>query len=178
MPATELRSCVKVEVAVLGSPALIVLTVSVDVKQHRTMPGSRVKVGVAVLGSPPPTVLTVSVDVKQHWTWTWHILRVRVRIKEKDTSWICPCAAPESAGRVLSRHGCRLVPTAARQPPATPRWRDAAARHVTRCCLCCLRQAFLPHTPKLWPVHYNSNYMIIIKDVKVIIIITTTKMCL
>ena len=29
--ATELRSCVKVEVAVLGSPSLIVLTVSVDV---------------------------------------------------------------------------------------------------------------------------------------------------
>ena len=33
---TELRSCVKVEVAVLGSPSLIVLTVSVDVKQHWT----------------------------------------------------------------------------------------------------------------------------------------------
>ena len=31
---SELRSCVKVEVAVLGSPSLIVLTVSVDVKQH------------------------------------------------------------------------------------------------------------------------------------------------
>ena len=30
----ELGSCVKVEVAVLGSPSLIVLTVSVDVKQH------------------------------------------------------------------------------------------------------------------------------------------------
>ena len=30
----ELRSCVKVEVAVLGSPSLIVLTVSVDGKQH------------------------------------------------------------------------------------------------------------------------------------------------
>ena len=30
----ELRSCVKVEVAVLGSPSLIVRTVSVDVKQH------------------------------------------------------------------------------------------------------------------------------------------------
>ena len=27
-------SCVKVEVAVLGSPSLIILTVSVDVKQH------------------------------------------------------------------------------------------------------------------------------------------------
>ena len=32
--ATELRSCLKVEVAVLGSPSLIVLTVFVDVKQH------------------------------------------------------------------------------------------------------------------------------------------------
>ena len=31
---SELRSCVKVEVDVLGSPSLIVLTVSVDVKQH------------------------------------------------------------------------------------------------------------------------------------------------
>ena len=30
----ELRSCVKVEVAVLGFPSLIVLMVSVDVKQH------------------------------------------------------------------------------------------------------------------------------------------------
>ena len=30
----ELRSCVKVEVAVLGSPSLIVRTVSVDVKQN------------------------------------------------------------------------------------------------------------------------------------------------
>ena len=30
----ELRSCVKVEVAVLGSPSLTVHTVSVDVKQH------------------------------------------------------------------------------------------------------------------------------------------------
>ena len=29
---TELRSCVKVEVAVLGSPPLVVLMVSVDVK--------------------------------------------------------------------------------------------------------------------------------------------------
>ena len=33
----ELRSCVKVEVAVLGSPSLTVLTVSVDVKQHWTL---------------------------------------------------------------------------------------------------------------------------------------------
>ena len=33
-PASELRSCVKVKVAVLGSPSLIVLMVSVDEKQH------------------------------------------------------------------------------------------------------------------------------------------------
>ena len=31
-----LRSCVKVEVTVLGSPSLIILMVSVDVKQHST----------------------------------------------------------------------------------------------------------------------------------------------
>ena len=31
---SELRSSVKVEVAVLGSPSLMVLMVSVDVKQH------------------------------------------------------------------------------------------------------------------------------------------------
>ena len=31
---SELRRCVKVEVAVLDSPSLIVLMVSVDVKQH------------------------------------------------------------------------------------------------------------------------------------------------
>ena len=31
---TEVRSCVKVEVDVLGSPCLLVGTVSVDVKQH------------------------------------------------------------------------------------------------------------------------------------------------
>ena len=31
---SELKSCVNVEVAVLSSPSLIVLMVSVDVKQH------------------------------------------------------------------------------------------------------------------------------------------------
>ena len=31
---TQLRICVKVEVDVLGSPSLIVLAVSVEVKQH------------------------------------------------------------------------------------------------------------------------------------------------
>ena len=34
MNQTELRSCVKVEVAVLGSPSLISQMVSVDVKHH------------------------------------------------------------------------------------------------------------------------------------------------
>ena len=34
MNVTELRSCVKVEVDVLGSPSHIVLMVSMDVKQH------------------------------------------------------------------------------------------------------------------------------------------------
>ena len=45
----------KVEVAVLGSPSLTVLMVSVDVKQHsRTEVRSCVKVEVAVLGRPNP----------------------------------------------------------------------------------------------------------------------------
>ena len=35
--SSEFRSCVKVEVAVWGFPSLINLTVSVDVKQHRTV---------------------------------------------------------------------------------------------------------------------------------------------
>ena len=55
----------KVEVAVLGSPCLMV---SVDVKQHfkkfkRSELRSCAKVEVAVLGSSP---LMASVDVKQH----------------------------------------------------------------------------------------------------------------
>ena len=36
---SELRSCVNVEEAVLGSPSLIVLMVSVDVKQHCAIVG-------------------------------------------------------------------------------------------------------------------------------------------
>ena len=53
------------EVAIPGSPSLIVLMAYVDVKQHentsRTEPRSCVKVEVAVL-----VVLMASVDVKQH----------------------------------------------------------------------------------------------------------------
>ena len=65
----------KVEVDVLGSPSLIVLMVSVAVKQHCTRekraeaPSSgtvSAKVEVAVLGSPSLIVLMVSMDVKQH----------------------------------------------------------------------------------------------------------------
>ena len=41
---SELRSCVKVEVAVLGSPPLTVLMVSVDVKQHFKKTKQAVKV--------------------------------------------------------------------------------------------------------------------------------------
>ena len=64
----------KVEVDVLGSPSLISLMVSVDVKQRlgekkrkesRDVWGS-VKVEVAFLGSPSLISLVVSVDVKQH----------------------------------------------------------------------------------------------------------------
>ena len=62
----------KVEMDVLGSSPLTVLTVSVDVKAtlNSNSPTLRarscVKVEVDVLGSSPLTVLTVSVDVKQH----------------------------------------------------------------------------------------------------------------
>ena len=60
----------KVEVAVLGSPSLIILMVSVDVKQHLKKNHlnlefkSCVKVEVAVLDSPSLTVRMVSVDSK------------------------------------------------------------------------------------------------------------------
>ena len=54
----------KVEVAVLGSPSLISLMVSVDIMQHLKKLGSCVKVEVAVLGSPSLIILMVSVAVK------------------------------------------------------------------------------------------------------------------
>ena len=70
---SELRSYVKVEVAVLGSSSPVVLIVFVDVKQQlkkksiRSELRSCVKVEVAVLVSLSPIVLNmVSVDVKQH----------------------------------------------------------------------------------------------------------------
>ena len=75
---TELRSCVKVEEAILGSPSLIVRTVSVDVLGSPSLIVRTVsvdvlgslslivgRVSVDVLGSPSLIVRTVSVDVKQ-----------------------------------------------------------------------------------------------------------------
>ena len=63
----------KVEVAVLGSPSLVSLMVSVDVKHHVYLLiaqsaelRSCVKVEVAVLGSPSLVSLMVSGDGKQH----------------------------------------------------------------------------------------------------------------
>ena len=65
-----LRSCVKVEMAVLGSPSLISLMVSVDVKHRWTGTGesqlrSCVKGEADVLGSPSLVVLTASVDERR-----------------------------------------------------------------------------------------------------------------
>ena len=60
MRQPDLRSCVKVEVAVLGSLSLLSLMVSVDVKQHwihkKRQPelSSFVKVEVDIPGSPSP----------------------------------------------------------------------------------------------------------------------------
>ena len=60
----ELRNCVKVEVAVLGSPSLIVRTVSVYVLSSQSLTVQTVSVD--VLGSPALIVRTVTVHVKQH----------------------------------------------------------------------------------------------------------------
>ena len=65
--ASQFRSCVKVEVAVLGSLSLTVLMVSVKQRwTHLSEVRSCVKVEVAVLGSLSLIVLMTSVDVKQH----------------------------------------------------------------------------------------------------------------
>ena len=61
----------RIEVAVLGSPNLIVFLASVDVKQHLkkkstgTEIRSFVKVEVVDMGSPSLIIRTASVDVKQ-----------------------------------------------------------------------------------------------------------------
>ena len=76
---SELRSCVKVEVAVLGSPSLVVLMVSVEADQHLNSnttlsPQSPGAVWKSRWPSwaPRPMSLMVSVDVKQHWTMHRH----------------------------------------------------------------------------------------------------------
>ena len=58
MRTAELKSCVKVEVAVLGSLSLIV--------RLEFTAQEFVKVEVAVLGSPSLISLMVSMDVKRH----------------------------------------------------------------------------------------------------------------
>ena len=89
--ASEQRSCVKVEVAVLGSPLLISLMVSVDVKQHsanQQIVASElrncVKVKVAVLGSASLISLMVSADVKQHWNTKIVTSRLSLPGDERD----------------------------------------------------------------------------------------------
>ena len=64
----------KVEVAVLGSPSLTALMVSVDVKVIELR--SCVKVEVGRLGFVSLTVLMLSVDIKQHSTATQYYLPV------------------------------------------------------------------------------------------------------
>ena len=66
---SEFRGCVEVEVAVLGSPSLISLMVSVDVKYHERRK-SCVKVEVIVLGSPSLISQMVYMET-EHWTSTY-----------------------------------------------------------------------------------------------------------
>ena len=73
--SSELRSCVKVEVAILGCTSLIqslwmysLCGCKATLNKEPSELRSCVKVEVAVLGSPSPTVLVFSVDVKQKLT--------------------------------------------------------------------------------------------------------------
>ena len=71
---SELRSCVKEEVNVLGSPSLIVRTVSAWGHKatlselHLSELRRCVKEEVDIMGSLSVTVCKFSVDLKQHWT--------------------------------------------------------------------------------------------------------------
>ena len=76
----KLRSCVQVEMAVLGSPSLIFFMVSVDAKQHLKKVRSCVKVEVAVLGSPSLIFFMVSVDAKQHLKKVRSCVKVEVAV--------------------------------------------------------------------------------------------------
>ena len=62
----------KVEVTVLGSPSLIILMVSVDVKQHSAWNSDTQELCESRgdrPGLPSLIILMVSVDVKQHSAW-------------------------------------------------------------------------------------------------------------
>ena len=61
---TELVSCVKVEVAVLGSPSLIIPTVYVDVKQHLKKKKKKKK--------PPPRGRTETIWVNREVELGFH----------------------------------------------------------------------------------------------------------
>ena len=102
---SELRCCVKVGVAILGSQSLIVFMVSVDVKQDWTDAEFRscVKVGVAILGTQSLKVLMVSVDVKQHWTSMWNVDRVWAEWKSRWPSLIVLTVSVDADNTELKR---------------------------------------------------------------------------
>ena len=93
--SSELKCCVKVEVVVLGSPSLIVLTVSVDVKQHWYW----------AMRAPHPCLHTVP--------WLW---RVRRRHTDRRTylcvdrrrSGMSQCQIPSTGLRHPSFNHCRI----------------------------------------------------------------------
>ena len=80
---TELRSCVKVEVAVLGSPSLTTLTVSVDVKQHWT-----------VLRHWSQFVPNMSTDVRGHEALHHYHLYFRIAQELYGSLGVCPGLPP------------------------------------------------------------------------------------
>ena len=106
----------KVEVAVLGFPALIILMVSVDVKQHRTIThierlGSRVKVEVDVLGT----------------LRTYGLCGQKATVKKKTKEAIAHLSEvplSDDSGRSRSR-----------LPPCGPTF---ACLEATLCCCCCV----------------------------------------
>ena len=65
--STELRGCVKVEVAILASPSLIALMLSVDVNTMKErIDCSELRNSESRGGSPVPNSSYVYVDVKRH----------------------------------------------------------------------------------------------------------------
>ena len=76
----KLRSCVKAEVAILGSPSFIVHTISVDIKQHLKTPRICEKVEVAILGSSFLIIVMVCVDIKQHLKMFRSCVKIEVAV--------------------------------------------------------------------------------------------------